>query len=424
MSKDDKSDALTPPVSPPLPDGELFGQIAERMGLLTHAQVLNALQIQTAREIHDETHRRIGEILIERHELGLRSVHKILLEQKRRRGPRKESLDSRSARTIGGYYIMEVLGNGGMGSVYKVVETATQKTLALKILAPRLVEDAEFVARFEREVTAAGSLSHPNIISALGSGREDNRPYLVMEFVEGRSLGRILREQGRLPELRALQIARDVASALEHAHSRGVVHRDVKPDNVLITEAGQAKLTDFGLAKLLREDHRLTQTGIALGTPHYISPEQVAASRYINHRADQYCLGAMLFHMLTGQVPFDGPTNNDIMLRHMDDELRDPRTLVPGISAGAVGILRKLMAKKSADRYDVTSLLVEDLDLALAGREPLYASAKDAGGLKKIKPHGAGCASSVIVLIVLLCLIDWCLAGWICFFNGLTGMGR
>jgi eukaryotic-like serine/threonine-protein kinase len=388
---------------------DLFGQIAESMGLLSHAQVRKALQIQTEREINDEAHLRIGEILIERHDLELRAVHKVLLEQKRRRTSTHQDLDSRAlkVRMIGGYSIEEVIGTGGMGTVYKAQDVKLRRTVALKILAPRLTEDAEFVARFEREVTAVGSLSHPNIVAALSSGRDEDRPYMVMEYVAGQSLGKILRESGRLPERRALEIARDVARALDHAHSRGVVHRDVKPDNVIVATNGVAKLTDFGLAKLLREDHRLTQTGIALGTPHYISPEQVSASRYIDHRADQYSLGAVLFHMLAGQVPFDGPTNNDIMLRHLEDELHDPCDLAPGVSVGSVRIIYKLMAKKSANRYDATSLLVEDIDRVLAGREPAHAPPVDKQRAEKLHPRSSGCATSVILLIVLLCIIDW-----------------
>ena len=385
----------------------LFGEVARDLGLLTPEQVDRALQIQAQLRSQNAPHRRIGEILAEQHVLDLRTVQKVLLEQRRRReGGGAPGQPPHGRGHIGSFEILEVLGAGGMGSVYKAKDLASGRVVALKVLAPRLAEDEEFVTRFEREVKAASTLTHPNIIHALGAGTADGERYMVMEYVEGQNLGKILNEAGRLSEHRALLIARDMARALDHAHVAGIVHRDVKPDNVLVTGSGQAKLTDFGLAKLLGENLRLTQTGTALGTPHYISPEQVAGGRYLDHRADQYSLGAMLFHMLTGQVPFDGPTNNDIMLRHLEEPVRDPRELVPQISPGAVQIVFKLMAKKSAERYDSTGQVAEDLERVLNWRPPQYAaSVRDAPAQPQKRP---GCGTALIMFIIAVAWIITC----------------
>jgi serine/threonine-protein kinase len=217
-----------------------------------------------------------------------------------------------------------------------------------------------------------------------------------MEYVEGQTLGALLEDSGRLPGRRALEIVRAVATALSFAHSHGIVHRDIKPDNVLLGTDGCVKLTDFGLAKLLREDQRLTQSGIAIGTPHYISPEQVAASRYIDHRADLYGLGAMLFHMVTGHIPFDGPNNNEIMLKHLNERVRDPRLLVPDIAPGTAAIIIKLMAKRAADRYDTAGQLVEDIDLVLRSARTRHAAAVR----RPLRLKAPGCAASVALFVL------------------------
>jgi len=400
---------VTPPAAVP-PAGHqsqrtLFGEIARDLGLVTGAQVAEALRVQeVARAGAAEPAQppRIGEVLVARRELELRGVQKVLLEQQRRREGQPGAA-APPLKGIGQYEILSVLGSGGMGLVYKARDRDTNRIVALKVLALKLAADAEFVARFEREVKTTSALSHPNIVSSYGAGSDGGRPYLAMEFVPGRTLGDWLEHDGRLREQEALRVARAVASALGCAHARGIVHRDVKPDNVLLGSDGAIKLTDFGLAKLLREDQRLTQSGIAIGTPHYISPEQVAASRYIDHRADLYGLGALLFQMATGQVPFDAPNNNDIMLKHLDGKLRDPRTLVPGLSAGTTAIIMKLMAKKPADRYDTASQLIEDIDLVLASKKTIHAAL----GHRLRRFKDPGCA--VVLALFALCLL--CIAG-------------
>jgi len=377
-----------------------FGEIAVELELLTPVQLQSALDAQATQRSAGQAVQRVGEILLAAHVLEHRAIQKILLEQQRRRHAAPAGSRS-SARNVGPYEIIEVLGTGGMGSVFKAREKASGCLVALKVLSSRLASDPEFVTRFQREVKAAGSLQHPNIVHAFDSGEDAGQPYMAMDYVDGQSLGKLLRDEIRLPERRCLEIALDVARALDHAHGCGIVHRDVKPDNVLLDAGGLARLTDFGLAKLLREDLQLTQSGIALGTPHYISPEQVAANRYVDHRADQYSLGAMMYHMLTGQVPFDGPTNNEIMLCHLEDTLRDPRDIHPGISERLVRIVFKLMAKKSAERYDSTAQLIEDLQSVLDSKEPLYATKTSVGQPARGKSQKQGC---LLIVVVAFCM--------------------
>jgi serine/threonine protein kinase len=383
------SDVPTSNASPDSPQN-LFGQVAIELGLVTTEQLDAALKQQAEQPKVIGATRKIGEILHDRHVIELRAIQKVLLEQMRRRMVAPEPPQSHE-RKIGHFEILNKLGAGGMGHVYKARDTQQDRVVALKVLSLRLTDDEEFVARFKREVTASSSLQHPNIVAGISSGSLDGRPYLTMEFVDGQSLGKLIDAESHLPERKALLITREVARGLEFAHGKGVVHRDVKPDNVLVGE-NVIKLTDFGLAKILRDDQRLTRSGIALGTPHYISPEQVEASRYIDHRADLYGLGAMLFHMLTGHVPFEGENNNEIMLAHLNNALRDPRDLVKGISENTVRVLRKLMAKKAADRYDSAGQLLEDLDLVLDGKPPRHALQPASQ-----KPVKTGCAAILLI---------------------------
>jgi serine/threonine-protein kinase len=214
-----------------------------------------------------------------------------------------------------------------------------------------------------------------------------------MEFVDGRSLGQILRKEGRVAELRALAIARDVAAGLGHAHEASIIHRDVKPDNVLICQDAQppgqvaAKLTDFGLAKVLNEQD-LTQTGIAVGTPHYISPEQVADSRLIDRRADLYGLGAVLFQILTGEVPFDAKSNSEIMLKHVEQKARDIREIDPGLSVGTAVVVARLLAKRPCDRYVSAAHLIADIDRLIRDAVPRSPAAPVLEGAKPAAREG------------------------------------
>ncbi|HEY3226284.1 MAG TPA: protein kinase [Planctomycetota bacterium] len=224
--------------------------------------------------------------------------------------------------TFGKFEIVGVIGRGGMGTVYRARHAGLGREVALKILSARLASDPEFVRRFEREARTLASLEHPNIVAVHDTGVEAGAPYLVMEFVEGVSLRRLLAER-RLPPEEALGIVPQLCEALEYAHARGVVHRDVKPENILIDTKGRTKIADFGLAFIVGIDApRLTRTDVTMGTPHYMAPEQVESSRRVDHRADIYSMGVVLYEMLTGELPlgrFSPPSEKSKVNRRLDE---------------------------------------------------------------------------------------------------------
>ena len=249
-----------------------------------------------------------------------------------------------------------------MGVVYRGVDTQSGQTVALKVLPRNLAFDSALVERFKREVRATGALSHPNIVRVFDAGVEKGVFYLAMEFIEGETLTDRLRRDKRLPEREGLRIGRDVARALAHAHALNVLHRDVKPDNIMLAKSGVAKLTDFGLSKLLEDSQQITAEGIAVGTPHYIAPEQARALPDIDGRADLYSLGATLFHAITGRLPYEGDDGAAVMRRHVFEPTPDPRSVRPEISEATAKLLMKLMTKDVQQRYRSAAELVEYLD--------------------------------------------------------------
>jgi serine/threonine-protein kinase len=254
------------------------------------------------------------------------------------------------ARKLGRYELVRRLGEGAMATVFEARDERNGRTVALKVLPRKLAGDAEFVERFQREAAALASLSHPNITAVYESDAAGGWFFYAMEYVPGDSLVTRLERLGRFSESESLHITAQIASALAHAHRRNIIHRDVKPDNVLMTSGDTVKLSDFGLAKLLQADSKLTAAGIAVGTPHYLSPEQAVGSKDIDHRCDLYGLGVTLFHMLTGRLPFDAATAMEVMTMHVHVAPPDPRQFVPTISRSAARLTLRLMSKRPQDR--------------------------------------------------------------------------
>jgi serine/threonine protein kinase len=297
---------------------------------------------------------------------------------------------------IGDYEIISKLGEGGMGAVFKARQISLDRVVALKVLPPKLARDASFIERFQREARATAKLNHPHIVAGIGVGEEKGFYYLAMEYVDGATLKSRINREGQLPEKDVLRIGIAMASALAHAHSVGLVHRDVKPDNILIASDGTPKLADLGLAKGSRtEDASLTQSGCAVGTPHYIAPEQ-AGGEELDGRADAYSLGCTLYHALTGRVPFEG-TAVVLLVRHMNEKLPHPQVLRPDMSNEMCAILAHLVARDRRDRYANLEEAVEDMSALLAGetptRKPLPAakvnfltSTSGAGSARNLKP--------------------------------------
>ena len=358
----------TSPAVPPAPIPDRFGELAVTMGAVKAEQVSSALEHQASLKSQGQE-KRLGDILVERRQLDLRTVQKILLEQQRRRKAATSSAPVPTGKKIGDFELLAKLGEGGMGAVYKARDTQMDRVVALKVMNQNVAGNKEFAERFKREAKATGALNHPNIVAAYGAGEADGRPYLAMELVDGESLRARTKKIGRLPEKEALTIVLKVAQGLGHAHEQGFVHRDIKPDNILLGKDGAVKIVDLGLAKAVDDDQRLTKTGIAIGTPHYISPEQARGEKEIDHRSDIYSLGATLYLLLSGRMPFEGKNNAEIMLKHLKEELENPQDLVPEISDGAVAIVCKMMAKKPSGRYDSCKLLIRDLEQVLAGQE-------------------------------------------------------
>jgi serine/threonine-protein kinase len=269
---------------------------------------------------------------------------------------------------IGKYRLIARVGQGGMGTVYKARQESLDKIVALKVLAPGLARQKDFVDRFIREAQASGKLNHPNVVLGIDAGEADGYYYFAMEFVDGENLKDVLEREGKLAERRALEITAAVAAALEHAHAQNIVHRDIKPGNIFIGKDGTPKLGDLGLAKEIRTDHSITQAGIPVGTPYYISPEQVRGQEDIDQRADLYAVGATLYRMVAGDVPYDGPTGAVVMTRHLNDPVPDPRKNTPALSDACVILLQHCMQKDRKDRYQNARQLREDVEAVLAGK--------------------------------------------------------
>lgn len=271
---------------------------------------------------------------------------------------------------IGPYRLVRRLGAGAMGEVHLAVDKAG-KAVALKILHREFLDDPEFGRRFAREAAAAVELNHPNIARGIVAGEEGGRPWFAMEYCEGRSLDAIVEESGRLPYPKATELVIQIARGLRYAHGRGLIHRDIKPGNVLVTEDGTARILDFGLTRKIRGNQtQLTMTGQALGTPHYLAPEQARGEPGIDGRADIYSLGATYYHLLTGRPPFGGATAFEVVSRHLNDPVPDPTMLCPVLPPVVTEIVRRMMAKRREDRYADCDRLLEDLDRVLHDRPP------------------------------------------------------
>ncbi len=277
----------------------------------------------------------------------------------------KSALSGEKAK-LGPFELLAKLGEGGMGAVYRVRDTRSGQLAALKILPVNLAHDPEYIERFEREARILTSISHPNIVRAVDTGHLDymrtKLPYMAMEIEKETLRDRIERE-GAIAEGRALEWMTDVARALQHAHSRELVHRDVKPDNVFITEDGHAKLGDFGLVRDVAETAtRITQTGMFMGSVHYASPEQAQSVKDIDIRSDIYSLGAAFYHAFTGQAPFEGDSAPAILVMHLSEELPWPGDVNPRVSDGASELIAKMMAKKREERFQNPIELLRALD--------------------------------------------------------------
>ncbi len=285
---------------------------------------------------------------------------------------------------IPGYSILGSLGQGGMGVVYQAIQERLQRVVALKVLRPSREGDVEFIERFKQEAMAVARLNHPNIVTAYDYGEAEGRFYLAIEYVEGRDCSEILASKGRLSEREALALIRDAVLGLSHALSHGIIHRDVKPANLMLTSqaaqdasggvlSGRLKVTDLGLAQIREDAQELRQqawdAGKIVGTPSYMAPEQ-ARGEDVDFRADIYALGATLFHFLTGIKPYDADTAIEVLAKKAHTRLPHPQDLTDSIADDTALVLDRMMAKDKSNRYQSYEELLLDLIALLGGRKP------------------------------------------------------
>ena len=266
----------------------------------------------------------------------------------------------------GRYEIQAVVGTGGMAVVYRAWDKIEKRTVAIKVLRPEYEQDAEFVRRFSREAEAAAKMSHENIVNLLDVGKDNDMRYIVMEYVPGKTLKDLIRERGRIAPDTAVRMVIRILAAVDHAHKNGIVHRDIKPQNILVDAKGKVKVADFGIARLktaqtTRVDDKQNS---ALGSVHYFSPEQ-ASGEVADEKSDLYSVGVVLYEMLTGQVPFDGDTAVSVALKHVSEEPRSMRELNPAISRALDEVVMRALAKDSARRYQTAAEFAGDLRKAV-----------------------------------------------------------
>ncbi len=346
----------------PLSD-EIFARTLNQMGIATLDQIEAATRVQK-----------------ESSNTGASpSLADVLVQQGIITQPIRENVEKKAQvalqggiKQLGAYKILKKIGEGGMGAVYLADDTAVGRKVALKILPKKYASDQTFLSRFRREAKATGKLNHVNIVTAYTTGEDMGVHYYAMEFCEGEPLDTKLQREKALTWDKAIEVTMQVARGLKHAHEHGLIHRDIKPANILLTKDGVAKILDLGLSKNIGDSEQsfATQTGVAMGTPHYISPEQARGDKGIDGRTDIYSLGATLYHLVTGQTPFQGSTAAMIMMQHLTAQLPNPQDIHDDIPDGIVLVIQKMMAKEPVDRYRNCDELLRDLELVIDGKMP------------------------------------------------------
>jgi serine/threonine-protein kinase len=279
--------------------------------------------------------------------------------------------------TLAGFRIEKEIGRGAMGRVFLATQIAMERKVALKVLPSPRVADSEYVERFFHEVRLAARLAHPNIVSAFDAGEDHGYYYFAMEFIDGESLDSHIKRAGPVPEKEAVAYALGVAEALAHAWTTSrILHRDVKPANIMVDAERRPMLMDMGIAKNVGEESHLTATGVAVGTPHYMSPEQARGSQDLDFRTDVYSLGASLFHLVSGRVPFIGTSAVEVITKHLHDPVPSVRSLKPDVSQECEDIILRMMAKDRVHRFSTWEACIHDLQALLKGKTPETTKAK------------------------------------------------
>jgi serine/threonine-protein kinase len=341
----------------------LFGRLAVEQGLCTDEELRRAIQALKER-------RKVDPLMLQ--DLMIELGYVTATQADRLKTNVKEN--KAAAHQIPGYKILGKLGAGAMAVVYKAKQLSLNRTVAIKVLPRRFTENPEYVQRFYKEGQAAGKLNHPNIVQAIDVGEAGGYHYFVMEYVEGKTIADDLTTGKVFGEQEATEIIIQVCHALAHAHAHGLVHRDVKPKNIMINTQGVVKLADMGLARETTDiEAAQSEEGKAYGTPYYIAPEQIRGKIDIDGRADIYGLGATFYHMVTGRVPFTGDDSTEIMRKHLREKLVPPDHINTSLSAGVSEVIEIMMAKRREDRYKNVEELLTDLEALREGHAPLQA---------------------------------------------------
>jgi eukaryotic-like serine/threonine-protein kinase len=348
-------------------DSQITRIVLERR--LATPSELNEAAAQQQRLAGNGRGRPLGEILVDMGFLTRTQLERL-------HGTNDDS-GGRPAQQIPGYQLQRKVGAGAMAVVYRARQLSLDRVVAIKILPKRLSKNVEFVERFYREGRAAAQLNHNNIVQAIDVGEAGGFHYFVMEYVEGCTVYDELADGKVYPEVEAVEVVGQIARALEHAHERGFIHRDVKPKNIMLTKARVAKLADMGLARETTDlEAAMAEAGRAYGTPYYISPEQIRGEVSIDNRADIYSLGATFYHMVTGRVPFEAPTPSAVMHKHLKEPLIPPDHINTKLTSGCGAMIEMMMAKNRDDRYPSCREVLADLAHLARGEPPHYAQRK------------------------------------------------
>lgn len=340
----------------------LVGRLVIDKGLATPDEVQHCLEIsKTGTAAGDANQRSLIQLLVDNQYVTQRQVSRL-----------REVVEAeRSGQKIPGYKVLGKLGAGAMATVFKAKQLSLDRMVAIKVLPRKFSSNPQFIERFYAEGRAAAQLNHPNIVQAYDVGKAGDYHYFVMEYVEGRTVFDDIVKHKRFPEVEAIDIAIQTAEALLHAHEKGLIHRDVKPKNIMISSEGVAKLADMGLARAISDKEMAeAEAGKAFGTPYYISPEQIRGEIKIGPPADIYSLGATIYHMVTGNVPYDGKNPSAVMHKHLKAELVAPDHVNPKLSSGISEVVELMMAKAPKDRYQSCKDLLVDLRAVRKGESP------------------------------------------------------
>jgi serine/threonine-protein kinase len=344
----------------------LLGKLVVQSGLATKDEVDHCSNVleETSSSSGSGSIRTLAELLVEKDFITQHQLARL----------RQEFEAKKSGQHIPGFKVIKKLGSGAMATVFLAKQLSLDRLVAIKILPKKFSGNVKFIERFYKEGRSAAQLNHPNIVGAYDVGRAGENHYFVMEYVDGPTVHDRIQKSRRVKEKDAIEIVVQVAKALEHAHQRGFVHRDIKAKNIMITKRGRVKLADLGLARAMSDqDAAKAEAGRAYGTPYYISPEQIRGELTIGPPADLYGLGATFFHMVTGRVPFEGKNPSAVMHKHLKAPLEPPDHINPEISAGCAQVIEMMMAKKVEDRYQNATDLLEDLELVASGEPPHFA---------------------------------------------------